>query len=378
MKDKTVQRVIAVFFAIAAVLMVVAIVSVRNVNRAIASSDWVNHTHAVIMEADAIQSSLHAGDGALRAFLLTGDARDKGASREAFGAMSEHFEVARALTKDEPAQAAKFARLQDLLNQRMGFARQAVAARDADDSGTVRNLLAADAGGATMQEIIRLIETLKGEEKVLLTERDKASFLQAQTTRWTVGSGLVINVVLLVGVAWLIWDDIGARRRAAVILAEANATLETRVKERTAELAETVEKLVAENQERRWSAQAMEHQLRYSQLIFNSISDIVMVLSKAGNITRVNPAASRWTGLAASEMISKPFARVMRVSATDGGTLDPVAQAIKDGHELHEHPAVMMAGDGHTHPARLSLFPLRDRDRVVGAVVSIRIVANAA
>jgi PAS domain S-box-containing protein len=378
MKDKTIQRVLAVFFAIAAVLMVVAIVAVRNVNRAIASSDWVNHTHAVIMEADAIQSSLHAGDGALRAFLLTGDARDKGASREAFGAMSEHFEVARALTTDEPAQAAKFAHLQAMLNQRMGFARQAVAAREADDAGAVRGLLAADAGGGGMQEIVRLIETLKQEEKDLLAERDKASYLQAQTTRWTVGSGVVINVILLAGVAWLIRDDISARRRATAVLAEANATLESKVRERTAELAATIEKLLAENQERRWSGQSLEHQLRYSQLIFNSISDVVMVLSKAINITRVNPAASRWTGLAATEMISKPLSRVVRVAPADAGTLDPVAQAIKDGHELHEQPATVIAGDGRTHPARLSLFPLRDRDRVVGAVVSIRIVANAA
>ena len=49
MNDKIIRRLVALFVDIATVLLVVALVAVRNINRAEASSDWVNQTHAVII-----------------------------------------------------------------------------------------------------------------------------------------------------------------------------------------------------------------------------------------------------------------------------------------------------------------------------------------
>jgi PAS domain S-box-containing protein len=273
-------------------------------------------------------------------------------------------------------------RLQTLLTQRMEFARAVVTAREASQDAEIRRLLAADAGNEGSREIARTIEKLKDAQKALLTERDKTAFLQAQTTRWTVLGGVAINFLLLAGAAWLIRDDIAARKRAAAILEEANATLEAKVKERTAELVAANEKLVAENQERKWGAQALEHQLRYNQLIINSISDLVVVLSKVCNITRVNPAVAQWTGWQAAEIISKPLARITRVKPPGGGeapgAADPVSVALKAGRELHEQRAEILTQDGRAIPGYLSMFPLRDRDKVVGAVVTIRVADRPA
>ena len=380
MKDKIILRVLTLFGVALAVLVFVALAAIRNINRATAGSDWVNHTHAVIMEADALQSAYHAGDGALRTYLLTGDPRDLAATREAFGEMSEHFEVVKALAKDEAEHAPKFARLQVLFTERMEFAREVIAAREKNDAGTVRRLLAASAGNEAAQEINRLIEKLQLAERELLTARDKASYLQAQTTRWTVFSGLIINFLLLGGAAWLIRDDIAARKRAAVLLGEANATLEARVRERTAELVTSNAKLLAENQERKWGNQALEHQLRYNQLIINSITDLVVVLTKMANVSRVNPAVTQWTGWSAAELINQPLLRMVRLKPPDGGggpaAADPISLALKAGREIHEQPAVILAKDGREAAARLSMYPLRDRDKVVGAVVTIHILTN--
>ena len=61
--------------------MYVAVSAVRNTERSIKSEDWVNHTHAVIIDAGDILSYLHAGDSALRTYLITGDKRDQAAYR---------------------------------------------------------------------------------------------------------------------------------------------------------------------------------------------------------------------------------------------------------------------------------------------------------
>jgi CHASE3 domain sensor protein len=48
-KDPIIRRIVALFAAVAAVLIVVAVVALRNVARATAGSDWVNQTHAAIL-----------------------------------------------------------------------------------------------------------------------------------------------------------------------------------------------------------------------------------------------------------------------------------------------------------------------------------------
>jgi PAS domain S-box-containing protein len=180
-------------------------------------------------------------------------------------------------------------------------------------------------------------------------------------------TGLGLNFVLLGFTAFLIRDDIRARNLAKNALEDANAKLEAKVAERTAELAAANEILIAENLERQWGNKALEHQLRYSNLIINSINDLVFVLTKSLNITRINPAVSEQTGLESKDLITSPLSRVIRAAQQQLG------QALRDGRELQGLPVELLSKEGRAVPYRLSLFPLRDRDKVVGGVVTLRV-----
>ena len=378
MKDNVVKRVVATFLVVAGVLAIVALVAVQNIRRSISSNDWVNHTHDVILQADAILRSLYAGDSALRDFLFTGDARDQSSYRAFYSEMVEHLEVAKAMTRapDEEVQNRRFGQIETLLSNRVDLARQLVKMREAEGQEGIRKTLAKDPGGEGLRKVEALVKKTKDDLKGLLRSRDQASYLQAQTTRWTVLTGVGLNLLLLGFVAWLIRDDIAARRRAATALEEANAQLEMKVRERTAELAKTNDALRQENLERRWSGKAVEHQLRYSQLIINAISDSVFVISKALNVNRINPAASHWTGLEPQQIISTPLSRVLKPNADGlpGSSLgqDPLALALKEGREIQDCPATLVARGGQPVPARFSLVPLRDHDQVVGGVITVR------
>jgi PAS domain-containing protein len=318
----------------------------------------------------------------LHTYVLTGDARDQAACRDALSNVADHLEIAKALTRQEPAQHEQIVELESQVNRRVDFVQKTLAARQAGDTEAVRALLAADGGAAPLREIQRNIGKLKDEELALLTERDTAAYMQAQTTRWTVWSGVVLDVLLLGGVAWLIRDDIAARRRAAAMLQEANDGLETRVRERTAELAAANAKLSAENLERRWANQSLEHQLRYNRLIVDSINDPVLVLTKTLNISRVNSAVIHLTGLEPTALINQPLSRIVRLVAAHPGTgdpmLDPLTQALKDGRDLRDQAALAEDKRGRQTPVRFSLFPLRDRDKVVGGIVTLQITPSMA
>jgi PAS domain S-box-containing protein len=380
MKDNIEKRVVGLFLVVFGVLVIVAVAAVRNIERAIASSDWVNHTHAVILEAEAIASSMHAGDAALRSFLLTGDPRDQTSYRLAYSEMVEHLEVAKALTRAEPQPRQQLAGIQTLLQKRLDFTRGLVKARQQGGLDAARKALAGDAGGETLRRIEHQIGQFKDGENALLRDRDKTSYLQAQTTRWTVLTGVALNFLLLVFVAWLMRDDLAARRRAARALEEANAQLEIKVQERTAELAQANQALQKENLERQWANQALQHQLRYNQLIINCVSDLVFVISRALNISRVNPAVTHRTGLEAAELIGIPMRRVLELCPEHpteaAGLQDPMAIALKEGHEIQDCPAQLRNKAGQTTPVRFSLVPLRDQDKVVGGVITVSLRAN--
>jgi PAS domain S-box-containing protein len=380
--DSTLRRVLIFFALILVVLVSVVVATLHNLNRSIATSDWVNHTHALITELDALQPTLVAAEGELSKYLLTSDPRDHEAYQDKFSELGERVDVTTALTADSPSEREQFAPIAAILAQRAERASRISRLKRAGDAAALQQLLAEDAERSDLRDLARRLEKFRNNQTDLLTARDRASFQQAQTTRWTVLSGVVLDFLLLCGAAWLIRDDLNARRRAHRLLQQSNAELEVKVGQRTSELSASNAQLLAQNLEDRWSKQALEHQNRYNLLIIDSISDAVFVVTKLLNISRLNPAAIHLTGFEPVELIDKPMAQILRVDAGPGDAsapvFDPLVRTLKDGHELRNRSAMVRTKGGQSVSVRLSVYPLRDRDKVVGGVVILQIPTSAA
>lgn len=156
--------------------------------------------------------------------------------------------------------------------------------------------------------------------------------------------------------------------------------LDERVRERTAELTVAYETVKDEMLERQWANQALEHQLRYSQLIINSISDPVFVVTKTLNITRLNPAVLHLTGFNQPELVGGPLTRVLRASFSGQEEVlmktDPLIVALNENRDLPARTAFLLGKGGKITPVNLRMFPLRDQDKVVGAVVVTQLVGK--
>src|ERR1700685_4623779 len=146
------------FLSVAVVAVAGAVVAVRNINRSVASSDWVNHTHSVILQAEALRSDMYLGEGALHTVVLTGDPRDLTACREAISDAADDLEITKALTRNEPAQSGRVADIEALVDKRLGYIRGVLSSRQSGNTEGVRAMLAADAGGASLREIQRAID----------------------------------------------------------------------------------------------------------------------------------------------------------------------------------------------------------------------------
>ena len=378
--DPTMRRVLACFGLILAVLGLVVAVSLNNLNRTVATSDWVNHTHALITELDVLQPTLAAAEGGLSRYLLTADQRDHTAYQDKFAELGEHTDVAIALTAGTPAEQQQFQQIALLLAKRADVASRIIHFKKAGDTAALQQLLNEDAEKYDHRELAQLIEKFRSAQTDLLSARDRTLYLQAQTTRWTVLTGLGLDFLLLCGAAWLIRDALAARTLANRLLQQTNAQLEEKVNQRTAELSASNAQLAAQSLEDRWSKQALEHQNRYNLLIIDSIADAVFVVTKLLNVSRLNPAAIHLTGLEPVELIDKPLARVL---ALEGGkdpakpNFDPLARTLAEGHELRDKAGILTTKGGQSVPVRLSFYPLRDRDKVVGGVVILQHSAPA-
>jgi len=372
--DPTLRRVLVFFTLILGVLIGIVVVSLRNLNRSIATSDWVNHTHALISELDALRPNLAAAEGELVRYLHTGDQRDHAAYQEKFADLGESVAVINALIAGAPDEKEQFAPIAALLARRAGLATQAVQLKKAGDTAGLQKLQDTEAEGGDLPELARRLEKLREKQTDLLSARDRASFVQAQVTRWTVLAGVGFDFLLLCGAAWLIRDDLAARRQAARLLAQTNSELEEKVRQRTAEISAMNAQLVAQNLEERWAKQAIEHQNRYNLLIIDSITDAVFVVTKLMNISRMNPAAVHLTGYEPVDLVDKPLAKVAQLADADAlrRTFDVLARTLVDGHEMRSQAAVVTMKNGDRVAVQLNVFPLRDRDKVVGGVVILK------
>ena len=377
MKDNIERRVFGFFIVMLAILVYVAATAVRNIQRSIKSEAWVNKTHDVMIHASEIVSYLHAGDAALRTFMITGDNRDQASYRNAYSTMLERQDELKALTRsgeEDRELHQKVLDLDNLISNRVEIARSVARAREQEGLEGVRKLYVSSPDVESIGKIERYVAALNGEERGLLSQRDVDEYTQALTTKWTVYSGVAVNFVLLAFVFGLMRDDLHARRLAAKALEDANAQLETKVQERTAELVKANHALKQENLERRWSYQALDHQGRYNQLIINSIAEMVFVISRALNVSRINPAVVHQTDWQAQDLIAQSIQRVLQLPTEAGGASEqnPLSQAMRDGREIQDRPAILTTRSGRTIPVRFSLVPLHDQDKVVGGVVTVR------
>ena len=373
-KDTLEIKLLAWVALILAVLIGIVGVAVQNTRQAVAASDWVNHTHAVILEADALITALHAAEAAQRNFLITGHAWDQESYRKAFNDMANHLQVLKTLAASDRRRRPQLEVLEPLIARQVEFDKSLIQIRQDSGLEGVKTALTTNSGRLTLLEIGQAIDRLKQEENILLQQRDQTSQAKAGTTRAILFGGVGLNFLFLGLLFWLIRRDLALRRHTTATLAEANVTLEAKIEERTGQLAKTVEALETENLERRWGQASVERLYRHGELIINSIAEGVFVVSRRGNLIKFNPAGARMVGWESQDLTGRSLHTILRRVRPDGSPLpwesDPVFLAMKQDRELQGETAALCRKDGVILPVRYGCRPMRDSDKVVGAVLT--------
>lgn len=129
--------------------------------------------------------------------------------------------------------------------------------------------------------------------------------------------------------------------------------------------------LKAQHLERRWAGQALEHQLRYNALIVDSMHEMVFVLTKALNISRVNPATIRLSGHEEAALLKSPLTDFILLPEGRDATAQRLKEALAKNEALEQVSASVRHRDGRALAVSLTFVPIRDAGRVVGGVVTL-------
>jgi CHASE3 domain sensor protein len=371
--DKTFRLILLVFAILATSMVTEVVLSITNLQRANRSAQWVNHTHAFIAEINAAVTAGQRAESALHAFLLTNNPDQRAQMSQAFGELSEHIEVAKALAASEAESKSEVAELETALIARADIARALLAAHRSGDTDSIHQQLSED-DPTQIDALASLNRRIVSRHQGLLQQRDRVEFNRDNRTRNTLYVGAGLTLLLLLISSWFIRDDLKSRRREAALLAASNEELEARVAERTSELKQSNRKLRAENLESRWSAQALEHQLRYNNLIIESVASPVVVVTRALNISRVNPAFENLIGELAPALVDQSISEFVKLAIDESGDemIDPFELSLRSNQDLVDHAANAIDHNHKSRPMLASLHPLRDHDRVVGGVITLR------
>ncbi len=108
-------------------------------------------------------------------------------------------------------------------------------------------------------------------------------------------------------------------------------------------------------------------------LILQAAGEGVYGLDGEGRTTFVNPAAARMLGWEADALISQPMHSLLHHTRADGSPFPreecPIYAALKDGTVHHVEDEVFWRKDGSSFPVEYTSTPIRENDKLVGAVV---------
>ncbi|MFG1299227.1 CHASE3 domain-containing protein [Xanthobacter sp. V3C-3] len=221
-----------------AVLVIISGAAVTLVNRAQDDAAAVAHTLKVMNAISQMQIMIRRAESAERGYLIAGTDGYLRFYEESKARTTPTLEEIGALTLDNPAQQARVTEARPLLAARLADFDAAIAQRRSGDAEGALAGLRADRTEGAMSRLGILLMEMKAAEGRLLEERTAAS--QGSGNWLTAVSALGFVLVLGLGVAAVQINrrTIGALEEAQRELAAANAGLERRVAERTADLKE--------------------------------------------------------------------------------------------------------------------------------------------
>ncbi|HEY1793205.1 MAG TPA: CHASE3 domain-containing protein [Opitutaceae bacterium] len=216
-------------FALAlAFLAAIGTVAYRSIGKLTETAGWVDHTQQVLIETEAVRYTMTNAETGQRGYILTGKDSYIEPYRAARDAISASLSSLRSLTQDNPEEQRQLDLLDPLINGRDGkFAelQEVIDARNDPSRGFdgALKILMTDKGKNSMDDIRKVLDTMKATETALLKVRTDEAQASARDASLVIIWGSAAAFLILAAIGFVVTRNIagplqeltGASRRIA-------------------------------------------------------------------------------------------------------------------------------------------------------------------
>jgi len=224
MKASLDRKILLGFGAGALVLLVVLVISFRNSERVLETSQWVTHTHEVLYELEQMRINAIESETGVRGFIITGNDDYLTPYDKARATLSDHLRNMKELTKDNVRQQDNSRIMEGLINTQYKHLEQCIATRRQSAEAAMA-LISSGESRRILNRIRDELDKATNIEETLLAERRIASDADAHNFT-TIFSVLIASILaVLAGVYIIIRTNLRALRQAEKEAADKNWSL---------------------------------------------------------------------------------------------------------------------------------------------------------
>ncbi|MBM0743648.1 PAS domain S-box protein, partial [Phormidium sp. CLA17] len=318
--------------------------SYLNVQELVESRRSVEHTHQVLETFNKILSGMENAQRGWRGYVFLKDDRELNILRTGIQETNRAIAQTRQLTQDNLGQQRRLDQLQPLIAKRLTVLQQFVdlVRQNKADLSTQRTLLKQTL--ILQQDIQTRLQEMEGVERTLLQQRAAAVDANVERSAQVNGIGYILSFSILTGVFLLLQKQIYTRKNAETALQQVNEQLETRVQERTMELAEANVSLAAELKERKLAEQSLRDSERQLRLITDALPVLISYLDSKQYYRFNNRTYQEWFKVSQKDLTGQSLKHVVGELAYQ--TICPYAEAALAGQKVDYEVEVPYRDDG--------------------------------
>jgi PAS domain S-box-containing protein len=178
------------------------------------SAGWVSHTQEVLKEVGGITASVASIGSSQRSYINTGDSQFLEQEAGIKNALHQKVAALRKLTADNPRQKPRLDQLDPLIDERINWGQQTIAARRKEGLSAAEQMIATGKGIELNKSIRVVIQALEDEEYFLLDQRQKKEKSISNTTFLLLPLGVFLSVTLLFSGLFVLNTEMGERAQA--------------------------------------------------------------------------------------------------------------------------------------------------------------------
>ena len=202
------------FAVVVTVLAAVGATWYRGTTRYVQDTRWVQHTYDVIDALDDLLGVAKDAELGERGYLITGDTSYLRTYNDVLGLVAPALVRVRALTSDNPVERARVPVLERALAERLGILERVVALRRGGQQAAAIALVQAGSGKRAMDEVRRIVATMRRDESQLLVARSQRFRQSERNTFFISAAALLLVLVVLIVLYYFGRVEITERLRA--------------------------------------------------------------------------------------------------------------------------------------------------------------------